>query len=424
MANSCRKPDMLVFDSDIVHRWAVFKRDFEHYIVQERFAQKQAIQKRSHDKSCRPLPRLFPNQVVRMRSPSGHYRLAVVVGSAGSPRSYLIDYEAYESWSHCHCYNTLFSEGKDTRRSPGAQTSPPGSAGTTGSSHRRVKESQRRRMGNDSSSQQAAQSETPSYFTQEELNKLKSDFETGGVEKVKHLLQKKVKELDNTELNIAVTGDTGAGKSSFINAMRVLRSEDVGAAAVGTTETTMEPTGYPHPNLPNVRYWDLPGIGTTRFTAGTYLEKMQFQKYDFFIIVAAGRFRENDAKLAKEIKRLGKEFYFVRSKLDFDLNSMRQQREEFDEEAEMENMRSDCVSRLGKAGIPDPKVFLISSFNSDMYDFPRFMKTLEDGLPNIKKSVFVLVLPNLQGSRAIGSPARKSVFSFFGGIFNPFKKSV
>lgn len=28
-----------------------------------------------------------------MQSPSGHYRLAVVVGSAGSPRSYLVDYE-------------------------------------------------------------------------------------------------------------------------------------------------------------------------------------------------------------------------------------------------------------------------------------------------------------------------------------------
>lgn len=33
MSNSCRKPDVLVFDSDIVNRWFVFQRDFEHYIA-------------------------------------------------------------------------------------------------------------------------------------------------------------------------------------------------------------------------------------------------------------------------------------------------------------------------------------------------------------------------------------------------------
>ncbi|XP_032886787.1 interferon-inducible GTPase 5-like [Amblyraja radiata] len=248
-------------------------------------------------------------------------------------------------------------------------------------------------MENASSSQQAALSETPSYFTQEELNKVNSEFETGGVENVQPLLEKKVKELDNTELNIAVTGDTGAGKSTFINAMRGLRSEDEGAAAVGTTETTMEPTGYTHPTLPNVRYWDLPGIGSTRFTASSYLKEMQFKKYDFFIIVSAGRFTENDANLAKEIKRLGKEFYFVRSKIDADLYSMRKERGEFDEDAEMEKIRSACVSQLGKAGIPDPTVFLISSFKKNMYDFSRLMKTLGDDLPNIKESVFILALP-------------------------------
>ncbi|XP_078268778.1 interferon-inducible GTPase 5-like [Rhinoraja longicauda] len=250
-------------------------------------------------------------------------------------------------------------------------------------------------MGGGSSSQQAAQSETPTFFTQEELSKLTSDFQMGGVEKIQPLIRNKMNELDNTKLNIAVTGETGAGKSTFINTMRGLRSKDVGAAAVGTKETTMEPTGYSHPNLPNVRYWDLPGVGSRQFTAGSYLKEMQFKKYDFFIIVSAGRFKENDAKLANEIKRLGKRFYFVRSKIDADLYSVRMEQKEFDKEEELEKIRSDCVCGLGKVGIPDPRVFLISSFQQHYYDFVQFNEALERDLPNIKKMIFVLALPNL-----------------------------
>ena len=60
-------------------------------VVRERIATKQSIQKRSHDRSSRALPPLSPGQVVRMRSTSGLPGLAVVVGTAGSPRSYLVN---------------------------------------------------------------------------------------------------------------------------------------------------------------------------------------------------------------------------------------------------------------------------------------------------------------------------------------------
>ncbi|XP_078066455.1 T-cell-specific guanine nucleotide triphosphate-binding protein 2-like isoform X1 [Mustelus asterias] len=204
------------------------------------------------------------------------------------------------------------------------------------------------------------------------LEGLKSNYGKGRV--VNPLIQKKLDDLDNTELNIAVTGGSGAGKSTFINALRGLQNADEGAAETGTTETTMEPIGYKHHNLPNVRFWDLPGIGTTKFPADKYLREMKFERYNFFIIMSHCRFRENDEKLAKEIKRLGKKFYFVRSKIDNDLKSMK-----INEEEELEKIRNDCVSKLEEAGIPSPCVFLISNFDLNLYDFVKLKTSIRIG---------------------------------------------
>ncbi|XP_062916602.1 interferon-inducible GTPase 5-like [Mobula hypostoma] len=245
-----------------------------------------------------------------------------------------------------------------------------------------------------SSSQQGPQSEIATFFTLEQLNKLKSHFEEGGVKGVTDLIKQKLAELDKIELNIAVTGESGTGKSSFINAMRGLRNTDEGAAEVGVTETTMEPTKYPHPSQPNVSYWDLPGIGSINFPAGEYLQKMKFERYDFFIIISAGRFKENEGKLAEDIKRLEKKFYFVRTKIDLDFYSMRMGGSKINEKKMLHDIRSECVKNLQKTRILTPPVFLISSFEWDEYDFNQLNKTLEDNLPYIKKSIFVLAYAN------------------------------
>lgn len=117
-----------------------------------------------------------------------------------------------------------------------------------------------------------------------------------------------------------MTGESGAGKSSFINALIGIRPEEEGAAEVGVVETTMKRTPYQHPKIKTLTLWDLPGIGTQKFPPKTYLEKVKFKEYDFFIIASATRFTKLELDLAIAIRILKKNYYFVRTKVDIDLN--------------------------------------------------------------------------------------------------------
>ncbi|XP_016387593.1 interferon-inducible GTPase 5-like [Sinocyclocheilus rhinocerous] len=203
-------------------------------------------------------------------------------------------------------------------------------------------------------------------------------------------LKSKLKELENVTLNIAITGMTGAGKSSFVNAIRGLPNDDKNAAPTGTTETTMKPSMYPHPSMPNMKIWDPPGIGSPKFRAKKYLKEVNFHTYDFFLIVTSERFKENDIELARAIKKSKKLFYFIRTKIDNDIRAESHKRN-FDERMLLENIREDCKANLLKVGIP--KIFLVSSFNLEKYDFQKLISTLEDELPENKKFALIQSLP-------------------------------
>ncbi|KAL8219505.1 UNVERIFIED_CONTAM: hypothetical protein K2H54_025978 [Gekko kuhli] len=198
--------------------------------------------------------------------------------------------------------------------------------------------------------------------------------------------------LGNAKLDIAITGVSGVGKSSLVNALRGMTDYEEGAAQTGLVQTTMDVHGYAHPSFPSVTLWDLPGIGTPEFTPENYLEKVNFSKYDFFIIVATERFTENDVLLAQEIKKMQKKYYFVRSKMDLCMDSERR-RPNFSEDKTLEKVKNYCSENLKMAGEPSPRVFLISRWHLNMYDFPLLQETLEMELDGLKRHAFILALP-------------------------------
>ncbi|XP_039368069.1 interferon-inducible GTPase 5-like isoform X1 [Mauremys reevesii] len=211
---------------------------------------------------------------------------------------------------------------------------------------------------------------------------------------ISNVQQRTPQSFNSHTLSIAVTGESGSGKSSLINAMLGLRAGDEGAAETGMLDTMTEPMAYPDPFLPGVTFWDLPGVGTSYFPLNTYCEQLNLSRFEFFIIVGSQRFRSEHAKLVREIQRMGKRFYFVRAKADMDLDASRRQRpSSYNEERILEQIREDCRGGIAAEGVGHPKVFVVSSWEPNRYDFPLLRQTLQTELQRLKRHAFLLSLP-------------------------------
>jgi len=53
-----------------------------------------------------------------------------------------------------------------------------------------------------------------------EMVELKKEIEESGVSNIEEFFRKRVEKWREVEVKIAITGDSGSGKSSFINAIR------------------------------------------------------------------------------------------------------------------------------------------------------------------------------------------------------------
>ncbi|XP_076831593.1 interferon-gamma-inducible GTPase 10-like [Brachyhypopomus gauderio] len=222
---------------------------------------------------------------------------------------------------------------------------------------------------------------------------LQSHRVTDTVAQVEGMLQ----QMTDVTLNIAVTGESGAGKSSFVNAFRGVVDDAPEAAVTGVTETTREATAYSHPSARNVILWDLPGIGTPSFQSSTYLEDVGLLKYDLFIIVTSGRFQDYHSALAKSIMQAEKKFYFVRNKVDQDLEASAKRRikQALADEDVLNSLRTDCEKNLRKGQAEKSQVFLISCFYPQRYDFAALQMTLLEEMEGHKRHALLLSLPNL-----------------------------
>ncbi|XP_053385217.1 interferon-inducible GTPase 1-like [Mercenaria mercenaria] len=221
--------------------------------------------------------------------------------------------------------------------------------------------------------------------------KLEEAASGGDVAKLKDLINKKNNEWKEIPLNIAITGESGVGKSSFINAIRGISADDDGGAYVDVVEATTEIKPYKHPKNKSLLLWDLPGVGTPRFPRSSYLKRVNFEKYDFFLILSAGRFREDDLWLAKEIQSLKKNFHFVRTQMDVEMEKDKKGHPKTHSKRKViEKVRIDCTKNLKEHGLTNSSVYLIDNYSPLDFDFDALTRALIEKAPGHKREAMIL----------------------------------
>ncbi|PPQ73295.1 hypothetical protein CVT24_012319 [Panaeolus cyanescens] len=118
------------------------------------------------------------------------------------------------------------------------------------------------------------------------------------------------------KFHVAVVGESGMGKSTFLNAARGLAPGDPGYARSSLNECTTEVTRYEDPRHFNLVWYDVPGANTPTITGWTYFMDKGLFAFDALVIVFCDRFTQTVGTLLKNAKTCNKPVYLVRTKAD------------------------------------------------------------------------------------------------------------
>jgi hypothetical protein len=113
--------------------------------------------------------------------------------------------------------------------------------------------------------------------------------------------------------------------------------------------------------------------------------------YDTFLILTAGRFTQNDLQLAKRVEEMKKSFFFVRTKIDQDVDNEKEKRA-FNEGATLNDIRGDCLKNLKRSSFGNIAIFLVSNRKTAKWDFVRLQEAILDVLPLRQKQSLTLSL--------------------------------
>ena len=178
-----------------------------------------------------------------------------------------------------------------------------------------------------------------------------------------------------------------------------MQDDDDGAAKVASLECTKEPKCYDHPSNPNIKFWDLPGITNPIYNGDLemYCKNVPLDKYHTFLIFAKDRFTADDLKLAEMIRSTGKKFFFIRARIDQDVENTRRSRLHlFDKDATLDEIRKDLSKNLIERGLlkDENEIFLVSNHFPAEYQFDELTQAILAILPERQRESLILTIDN------------------------------
>ncbi|XP_071326050.1 immunity-related GTPase family, q2 [Trachinotus anak] len=213
------------------------------------------------------------------------------------------------------------------------------------------------------------------------LETLKESIENNKLSDVKDA----VEDLLISRINLAVVGNRGEEKDSFINSLRGLGPGDEGVAPSSSAVVSEDVAGYPNPKHPDFRLWDLsPVPDTSPFEPGGYMDRVKFLRYNAVFMTFTNKLQPNSVEVFLEARSLQRQtVYFIL------LASVE------DTEKTLEGKRKASLEILTSQGVTQPKVYLVRPSTLEKFDFPGLLDDMGRDLPEIRANALLLALPTL-----------------------------
>lgn len=194
-----------------------------------------------------------------------------------------------------------------------------------------------------------------------------------------------VEDLLISRINLAVIGERGGEKASFMNSLRGIGPDDEGAAPSTSPVSPEEVAGYPNPKHPDFRLWDLPPVPTTSpFEPEGYMNKFKFLRYNAVFMTFTQTLQTNSVQVFLEALSLQRQtVYFVL------LASGKYT------EKSLEEKRKASLEVLKSQGVKQPKVYVVGPSMLEKFDFPDLLVDMCNDLPEIRANALLLALPTL-----------------------------
>lgn len=198
--------------------------------------------------------------------------------------------------------------------------------------------------------------------------------------------------MKKVKVKVAVGGQSGTGKSTFINAIRGVKPKEKGFATVGFGNTTMTVNKYPHPRNERIVFYDLPGYYTTEMTMELFMKKVSITKFDLFLIFLNTVPTTADKWIIDQLRPAGVKFCFIRAKIDDEMDSTNDLGQE-QEEVLSEIKEAIARSMKDFEELKEVKIFYISSYEPSIGEMNKLITFMEEEVAPAKFEAFLYSIP-------------------------------